>query len=168
MPTLRNFSSIPESIPSTTSWYLSDLGEARGRQELFTKQLPQKLKVLREHAIIESAVSSNRIEGIEIEQKRVGTIIFGKPLLRDRNEEEVAGYRNALKLIHENPAGLKVTESTIKKFHSLSRGEIWDAGSYKEKDGDIIEKYPDGRERVRFKTVVAAKTPDAMGELVDL
>ena len=89
--TLRLFSNTPESIPTTTSWYLAELGEAKGRQELFTKQSPQKLKVLREHAIIESAVSSNRIEGIEIDQKRVGTIIFGKPLLRDRNEEEVAG-----------------------------------------------------------------------------
>ena len=41
-----------------TSWYLTDLAEARGKQELFTRQSPQKLKVLREHALIESAVSS--------------------------------------------------------------------------------------------------------------
>jgi len=168
MMTLRLFSNTPESIPTTTSWYLAELGEAKGRQELFTKQSPQKLKVLREHAIIESAVSSNRIEGIEIDQKRVGTIIFGKPLLRDRNEEEVAGYRSVLKLIHEQSSKLKVSEETIMKFHELSRGEIWDAGKYKERDGDIIEKYANGRERVRFKTVPAAKTPAAMGELVGL
>ena len=49
-----------------------------GKQELFTKQSPQKLKVLREHALIESAVSSNRIEGVEVDQARVGTIVFGK------------------------------------------------------------------------------------------
>jgi hypothetical protein len=61
--TLRQFSSKPESVPAITSWYLADLGEARGKQELFTKQAPQRLKVLREHALIESAVSSNRIEG---------------------------------------------------------------------------------------------------------
>jgi Fic family protein len=168
MTTLRIFSSVPESIPATTSWYLADIAESRGRQELFTKQSPQKLKVLREHAIIESAVSSNRIEGVEIDRKRVGTVIFGKPLLRDRNEEEVAGYRNALKLIHEKPAGIKISGETIRKLHRLSRGEIWDAGKYKEKDGDIIEKYPDGRERVRFKTVPAAGTPAAMAELVSL
>ena len=61
MMTLRLFETPPKSIPAATSWYLADLGEARGKQELFTKQSPQKLKVLREHALIESAVSSNRI-----------------------------------------------------------------------------------------------------------
>src|SRR5713226_10156891 len=89
------------NIPTTAAWYLADLGEARGKQELFTKQSPQRLKVLREHALIESAVSSNRIEGVEVEQVRIGTIVFGKPLLRDRDEEEMRGYRDALQLIHE-------------------------------------------------------------------
>ena len=101
MMTLQQFSSKPESIPTTTSWYLADLGEARGKQELFTKQSPQRLKVLREHALTESAVSSNRIEGVVVDQARIATVIFGKSLLRDRDEEEVRGYRDALKLIHE-------------------------------------------------------------------
>ncbi len=80
------------------------MGEAKGKQELFTKQSPQKLKALCEHALIESAVSSNRIEGVEVDRTRVGTIIFGKALLRDRDEEEVRGYRQALELIHsESP-----------------------------------------------------------------
>jgi hypothetical protein len=51
-------------------------------------QSPQKLKALREHALIESAVSYNRIEGVEVEQSRIGTIIFGQTLLPDREEEE--------------------------------------------------------------------------------
>jgi len=100
MMTLRQLASKPETIPVSTAWYLADLGEARGRQELFTKQSPQRLKVLREHALIESAVSSNRIEGVVVDQARIGTIVFGKSRLRDRNEEEVRGYRNALQLIH--------------------------------------------------------------------
>src|SRR6266581_8195510 len=116
------------NIPTTTGWYLADLGQALGKQELFTKQSPQKLKVLREHALIESAISSNRIEGVEVDQSRVGTLIFGKPALRDRDEEEVRGYRDALKLIHESGARLPVCEATVKKLHKLSRGEIWDAG----------------------------------------
>src|SRR5437016_10022562 len=103
MTTLQLLAEKP-SIPTTTAWYLADLGEARGKQELFTKQSPQRLKVLREHALIESAVSSNRIEGVEVDQVRIGTIIFGKPLLRDRDEEEVRGYRDALQLIHEQGA----------------------------------------------------------------
>ncbi len=168
MMTLKQLSAKLESVPSSTSWYLADLGEARGKQELFTIQSPQRLKVLRENALIESAVSSNRIEGVTIDLSRVRTVVFGKAHLRDRDEEEVRGYRNALKLIHEQGVKLPVSEDTIMKLHRLTRGDIWDAGKYKDKDGDIIEKYPDGRERVRFKTVSAVKTPTFMAELIDL
>jgi Fic family protein len=168
MKTFEQFASKPETIPASTSWYLADLGEARGKQELFTKQSPQKLKVLREHALIESAVSSNRIEGVTVDQARVATVIFGRSLLRDRDEEEVRGYRDALKLIHEQGAKLPISEDAIKRLHEITRGDIWDAGKYKEQDSDIIEKFPDGRERVRFKAVAAAETSAYMRQLIDL
>lgn len=168
MMTLRQFSLHPQTVPAATSWYLADLGEARGRQELFTRQTPQRLKVLREHALIESAVSSSRIEGVTIDQKRIGTIMFGKPLFRDRNEEEVWGYRNALKLIHEQHKKLPINEKTILKLHHIMRGEVWDAGKYKDKDSDIIEKYPDGRQRIRFKTVSAVETSAFVKEWTEM
>lgn len=168
MKTLKLFSRKFESVPAATSWYLSDLGEARGKQELFTRQSPQRLKVLQEHALIESAVSSNRIEGVEVEKSRIATVVFGKTLLRNRDEEEVRGYRQALALIHEKAANIPVSEEIILKLHRLTRGEIWDAGKYKEKDGDIIETFPNGRSRVRFKTVSAADTPNQMRELIEL
>jgi len=168
MMTLRQFASGIETIPATTSWYLADLGEARGKQELFTRQSPQKLKVLRENALIESAVSSNRIEGVEADQARIATIVVGKGQLRDRNEEEIRGYRNALELIHERGVSLPVSEEAIRQLHRLVRGEVWDAGNYKDKDSDIIEKLADGRQRVRFKTVTAAKTPAYMNEMIRL
>jgi hypothetical protein len=77
--------------------YLETLGEFRGKQELFTRQSPQKLRVLREHALIESAVSSNRIEGVSVEPSRIESVLIAtKPLFRDRDEEEVRGYRDAL------------------------------------------------------------------------
>lgn len=168
MRTLQRFSSGIESVPLTTSWYLSDLGEARGKQALFSKQSPQRLKTLREHALIESAVSSNRIEGVEVDKSRIGTIVFGKPVLRDRMEEEVMGYREALRLIHEQETHLPVTEDTILELHRLVRGDIWDAGKYKERESDIIEKYPDGRQRIRFQTVRAADAPHYVRETVGL
>jgi Fic family protein len=168
MMTLRLFSRKFESVPVATSWYLSDIGEARGKQELFIHQSPQRLRALREHALIESAISSNRIEGVEVDQSRIATIVFGKPLLRDRDEEEVRGYRQALTMIHEQGTILLVSEETILKLHRLTRGEIWDAGKYKEKDGDIIEKFPEGRSRVRFKTVSAIDTPACVKELLEL
>jgi Fic family protein len=168
MTTLRQLAAEPPTMPTRASWYLADLAEARGKQELFTRQSPQKLKVLREHALIESAVSSNRIEGVEVDKSRIGTLLFGKSALRDRDEEEVRGYRDALRLIHEQGAKLAISEATIKKLHKLSRGDIWDAGIYKDKDVDIIQTYADGRSRVRFKTVPAKQTAKAMAEMIEL
>ena len=168
MMTLRQLAAGPQTLPMQTTWYLTDLAESRGKQELFTRQSPQKLKILREHALIESAVSSNRIEGVEVDQSRITTLLFGKSALRDRDEEEVRGYRDALKLIHENGAKLSISEATITTLHKLSRGEIWDAGAYKQKDVDIIQTYPDGRSRVRFTTLPAKDTPTAMAEMIEL
>lgn len=165
MMTLKQFISGLETIPATTSWYLADISESKGKQELYAKQSPQRLKSLKEHALIESAVSSNRIEGVEVDNKRIGTIIFGKALLHDRSEEEVRGYREALTLIHSLGPKLPVTEETCKKLHLLTRGEIWDAGKYKEKSSDIIEKRMDGTSSVRFRTVAAKQTDKFMKQL---
>ena len=101
MIALKKFIADLDTIPVTTSWYLADISEAKGRQDLYKRQSPQRLKSLKEHALVESAVSSNRIEGVEVDKKRIGTIIFGKSLLHDRSEEEVRGYREALNLIHD-------------------------------------------------------------------
>src|SRR5258705_9224081 len=126
-----------DAISAATGWYLAALGQFIGRQELFTRQSPQRLRVLREHALIESAVSSNRIEGVEVERRRVGTLVFGGPVLRDRSEEEVRGYRDALNLIHGKGRRLPVSDQTVRRLHRLSRGRVWDAGRYKLKDADI-------------------------------
>lgn len=167
MNTFRQFATGQIAIPPSTAWYLADLGEFRGKQELYTRQSPQRLKALREHALIESAVSSNRIEGVSVDPSRVRDILAApKPLFRDRDEEEVRGYRDALAWVHAESATIPVDEETVKRLHAITRGQIWDAGLYKEKDGDIIERYPDGRERVRFRTVPAANTPACMAELV--
>lgn len=167
MNTLHIFSSGIKEIPAATAWYLADLGEFRGKQELYTRQSPQRLKVLREHAVIESAVSSNRIEGVSVEPSRVRDVLVApKPLFRDRDEEEVRGYQDTLGWIHRDAPHIPVSNDTIQRLHAMTRGQIWDAGRYKEKDGDIIERYPDGRERVRFHTVPAQHVPTAMNQLL--
>ena len=168
MKTLINLSRAIESIPVSTTWYLTDLAEALGKQKLFTHQSPQKLQTLREHAIIESAVSSNRIEGVEVNKTRVGTVVFGNSLLKDRNEEEIRGYRHALDLIHGTAKNLEITENTIFRLHKLSHGDFWDSGKYKEKQCDIIEKYPDGTERIRFSTVSPSETAGYICKLLGL
>jgi hypothetical protein len=54
MMTFRQLAAEPPTLPMRTMWYLTDLAEARGKQESFTRQSPQKLKVLREHALIKN------------------------------------------------------------------------------------------------------------------
>lgn len=164
--TLRQIEDGRLHIPMSVSWYLSDIGPAQGKQDLFTRQSPQKLKILREHAIAESTISSNRIEGVEIDRKRVGTVIFGKPDLKDRNEQEVGGYKDALNLIHSSGSELPVSEKSVLQLHQLCRGQIWDAGKYKDKPIDIIERFSDGRQRIRFRSVTPEKTPVFMSELM--
>jgi Fic family protein len=168
MMTLRTFQKGLTSVPLATAWSLAELGQALGRQELFTRQSPQRLRVLREHALIESAVSSNRIEGVEVDAQRVGTLVFGRAALRDRDEEEIRGYRDALNLIHTQATKLPMSEKTIRELHRLTRGDVWDAGAYREKDTDIIERSADGRERVRFRPTRAKQTPAAMAQLTEL
>jgi Fic family protein len=164
MRTLRLLSYEGLQVPAATAWYLADLGEARGKQDLFTQQVPQRLRALREHALIESAVSSNRIEGVEIDPMRARPLVVGGAMYRDRSEEEVRGYRDALKIVHEG--GLHVSETMILELHRLTRGEIWDAGKYKERDSDIIERSATGEERVRFRPVSSTDTPAAMRALL--
>ena len=66
-------------------FFMQLTGKAQGKQKLFTHQSPQKLKLLREHALIESAISSNRIEGINVDQSRINTLILGNSVLKDRD-----------------------------------------------------------------------------------
>jgi len=166
MTTLGKMNERPFDVPQATVWYLSDVAEARGRQDLWTRQYPQRLKALREHAIIESAVSSNRIEGVNVDRMRVGTVVFGRQPLRDRNEAEVRGYRDALKAIHERASELPISEATIRHLHELSRAREPDGGRYRQHPMDIVEIQPDGRRRVRFSAVDAAAVAPAVTDLV--
>ena len=99
----------------------------------------------RDHALVESAVSSNRIEGVTIEQAHVRPVVIGRGRLRDRDEEEVRGYRDALRLVHERHARLPASEKTIREVHRLSRANIGDAGRYRAGESEIVEIQADGR-----------------------
>jgi Fic family protein len=153
-------------VPASVAWTLEDIGASRGRQDLFAQQAPQLLKKLRESAMIESAISSNRIEGVEIEPRRVGTVMFGTRALCDRDEAEVRGYRDALRLVDEQPERLDVTEDTVKELHAISRARTGDAGQYKVRDIDIVERLSSGESRVRFHTVPAVSTPAAVAAVL--
>ncbi|MCK7510408.1 MAG: Fic family protein [Desulfobacterales bacterium] len=166
--TLRQFSQKLETVPVITSWYLSDLGEARGRQELFTKQSPQKLKVIKEHALIESAVSSNRHRGKSLISPAFAPLCSASHTCVTGMKKRCGDIATPSSLFDEQSARLPVSEDATLKLHKLVKGDMWDAGKFKEKDSDIIETYPDGTSRVRFRTVSHTKTPVFMTELIDL
>jgi Fic family protein len=165
MKTIEKWAMEIPQIPTATVWMLNDLAEYKGKQELFTRQSPQRLRALREHALIESAVCSNRIEGVLIDQKRIGTVLFGQGHLQDRDEEEVRGYQEALSWIHQEKENIPLVPETILKLHQMTRPNIWDSGKYKKDDGEIIEKHSDGRITIRFKPLSAQETPDAIKQL---
>ena len=81
MNTFLYFLKNLQSVPMVTTWELEELAEMKGHQDLYTKQSPQRLQRLQEFSIIESAVSSNRIEGVAIDNKRIGTVIFATNLI---------------------------------------------------------------------------------------
>lgn len=157
----------PENIklPLGSVWLMNSIAEYKGKQELYVKQSPQMLKTLLETALIESVESSNRIEGVTVEHARLKPLVIGHSKPRDRSEEEVAGYRKALDLIHKKHGSIRITPETVKALHRLCRGESWDAGKWKEKKNDIIRRHADGRVEVIYKPVSAAETPEMMRQL---
>ncbi len=163
MNSFKHVLSRLDVVPINVTWMLQSIAEKRGHQELYTRQSPERLRRLREYAMIESAVASNRIEGVTVDEKRVGTVVFGNGVMRDRDEEEIRGYRKALELMHDSGSGLELTTETIKKLHSLTRPSIWDSGKFRRKDCEIIQTYADGSSRVRFRAV----SPSLVDEMLD-
>jgi len=140
------------------------LGEARGRQDLFIAQIPEQLEVLRQAAVVESSESSNRIEGVVAAPGRVEAIVLRAAAPRDRSEQEIAGYRDALQLIHESHEHMGFTTNVVLQLHSmLFRFLPSEGGTWKATDNEIVERDAQGRvTRVRFTPVPAVGTPGAM------
>jgi len=147
---------------------LQALGEYRGKQELFARQSPQVLESLRQVAMIESDESSNRLEGITAPRERILALVQEDTSPRNRSEQEIAGYRDALNLIHGNHADLPVSLDTVQRFHELMMQYTAEPGGrWKTRDNVIIERHEDGSRRVRFRPTPAAETAEAMRLLVE-
>ena len=144
------------------------LGEARGRQDLFLRQYPEQLNTLRTHAQVESTESSNRIEGIVAAPGRVRDLVVNQTQPRDRSEQEIAGYRDALQLVHESHADMRLTENVVLQLHHLLyRYQPGAGGRWKSTDNEIVERNSAGGVvRVRFRPTRAVGTAQAMTDLV--
>lgn len=151
------------AIPVGTSWLLGNCMEARGKQDLWFKTKPDVLEALRELAVIQSAESSNRIEGVTVDKDRLLPLLERKVKPRDRSEEEVFGYRKALEWIHLKHGAIEINPPTIRHLHYLAHsGSSGDAGKWKSANNEIIEIRPDGNRGIRFVPLNPEETPEAI------
>ena len=119
-------------------------------------------------AKVQSVKSSNEIEGIVTTDERINEIVNGNSAPLNHNEQEIAGYRDALAEIHTGFADMDFREPDILRLHAIMMniaGYSY-AGKYKEVDNDIIEEDKYGRRRIRFHPTSAADTPDEMEQLI--
>lgn len=146
---------------------LRTIGEYQGKQELYFKQFPEILKGLQQVSIIESSESSNRLEGITAPHHRIADLVVKNTAPQDRSEQEIAGYRDALNLIHHSAQHMPFSINVILQLHTwLYRYLPTPGGQWKISDNHITEVYPDGKKRVRFTPSSAFETPRAMEDLV--
>lgn len=165
MNSFRNNRLRDQGIPLSTVWLLNDIAESKGKQELLTRLSPQVLKALRDTAVIQSAESSNRIEGVTVAPDRLYPLVLGQSKPRDRSEQEVQGYRRALNEIHSDYADLSIAPDTLQRLHVHCLSGSGDAGEFKRVDNDIVEFLPGQAPVVRFRCVKARETPAAVEEL---
>ena len=119
-------------------------------------------------AKVQSVKSSNEIEGIVTTDERINEIVNGNSAPLNHNEQEIAGYRDALAQVHTGYADMDLRKSDILRLHAIMMniaGYAF-AGKYKADDNDIIEEDKFGRRRVRFHPTSAADTPGEMEQLV--
>lgn len=149
---------------------LKVIGEFRGKQALFERQTPEVLESLQEVAVVESTESSNRLEGITAPRVRVEALTLRSTKPKNRSEQEIAGYRDALALIHESTEPLPFSANMILQCHSMVHRYVpLEGGRWKSEDNVIVERRPGSSEpRVRFRPVSAEETPKSMTELVRL
>lgn len=142
------------------------LGEYRGKEELYTQQMPQALETLRQVAVIQSTESSNRIEGVVAPPQRIRDLVAEKTTPRDRSEQEIAGYRDVLATIHANQDGMRFSTNLVLQLHrDLFQYTPAGGGSWKNAPNTITESHPDGTELVRFEPVAPHLVEDAMRQL---
>lgn len=127
------------------------LGDARGQQALWYQQVPETLKSLRRTAVIESSESSNRLEGVTVAPERLRPLIEERDDPHTRSEQEIAGYRDALALVHESGRDMAFTANIVRQLHGrLYRYMADEGGTWKGAANDIVEHLPGGATRVRF------------------
>ena len=140
-----------------------------GKQELYLKQRPEELEKLVEIAKVQSTEASNAIEGIVTTSTRIRQLVEEKIAPRNRNEQEIAGYRDALNIIHENFDAIPITQNYILQLHKVLYSHMSNpmAGRTKSVQNYISATYPDGHTETLFTPLAPFETPEALDRICD-
>lgn len=146
---------------------LGFIHEYKGQQNLFIEAKADVLSHLLEIARIQSTEASNRIEGIYTSDERIKALVKEKSAPRNRNENEIAGYRDVLATIHENYDYIPPRANVILQLHRdlYQYSGMGIGGHFKNTDNVIEEELDDGTKRVRFRPATAFETPDMIENL---
>ncbi len=152
---------------------IAEIDEFKGYWKGLSILPVETLSKLRVLATIESIGSSTRIEGAKLSDREVEALLSGllPSSFRNRDEEEVAGYAEAMKLIHESHGEIDLTENNIKYLHKVllkhSAKDQWDLGNYKTLPNHVAAFDESGRQiGIVFETTSPADTPREMERLV--
>lgn len=164
-----NYSKLLElNIPANMYDLIAKIYEYKGKQEIYVENFSDVLEKMVEVAKIQSTKSSNAIEGISTNDGRLEELMKKKSVPRNRNEEEIYGYREVLDIIHENYENIEITKNNILTLHN--RLYSYSGGSHKGKfksiDNSIVETNVLGEKRIRFQPVSAFETESYIDKLI--
>ena len=149
--------------------YIAAIYKEAGKQEQYLKQRPAELEKLVEVARVQSTEASNAIEGIVTTNTRIRQLVEEKTTPRNRDEQEIAGYRDALNIIHENFDTIPVTRNYILQLHKILYSHMNNplAGQTKNVQNYISASYPDGRTKILFTPLAPYETPEALDKICE-
>lgn len=147
---------------------ISKIYEYKGKQELYVANFSDVLDKMIEVAKIQSTKSSNAIEGISTNDTRLEELMNKKSEPKNRNEEEIYGYREVLDIIHENYENIEFTKNNILTLHNrlYSYSEENHKGKFKTMDNSIVEANALGEKKVRFQPVSAFETENYIEKMI--
>ena len=149
--------------------YIAAIYKEAGKQELYLKQRPEELERLVEIAKIQSTEASNAIEGIVTTSTRIKQLVEEKTAPRNRDEQEIAGYRDVLNIIHENFDAIPLSQNYILQLHKIMYSHMNNpmAGRTKNNQNYITAQYPDGHVETLFTPPAPYETPEALDRICE-
>lgn len=158
------------SLDSETISLIAQIYEKKGEQGIYIEKDPEMLSTLVDVAKIQSTEASNRIEGVVTTAERINALLKRKSRPLNRNEEEIAGYRDVLNTIHNNYEYITLNSNYILQLHRdlLKFTTLNYAGHYKNTDNIIAEKDENGNIiRTIFEPSKPYETTDAVIDICE-